>query len=184
MVPLNLDSSHKVSSRIFKSFILLFKLLTNRYGIYCISGSGINVPPPTSVDKNANLAPLADGEEDDGQYREDPSIYYKNDKFNSPPVKASQFSLSNSVRSSQPVYNQNHFASAQPAPVSQQNFNYQHQQQQPAFQYQQRNYQPQPQSNSFYQPQSYSHYQPEQFRGHPATNFDINTGSYSVSYTG
>lgn len=36
-------------------------------------GNDINVPPPTL--SNDRPGPLGDGEEDDGQYREDPSIY-------------------------------------------------------------------------------------------------------------
>jgi hypothetical protein len=58
-------------------------------------------------------------------------------------------------------------------------------------------YQPQPQQQqNYYQPQQQqNYYRPSNnyqqaaaphdiFQGHPATNFDINTGSYSVSYGG
>lgn len=46
------------------------------------AGSDINVPPPTVNDKTPNS--LGPNEEDDGQYREDPSIYYKDEKYNRP----------------------------------------------------------------------------------------------------
>lgn len=44
-------------------------------------------------------------------------------------------------------------------------------------------YQPQPQYYHNYQRQP-AQYDPNIFRGHPATNVDINTGSYSLSYSG
>ncbi|XP_026682959.1 uncharacterized protein LOC103514108, partial [Diaphorina citri] len=49
------------------------------------AGTGIDVPPPTLVNENA----LQNADYDDGQYREDPSIYWKTDKFNSVPAAKS-----------------------------------------------------------------------------------------------
>lgn len=40
------------------------------------AGSGINVPPPAPVSSNSINEP-----EDDGQYREDPSIYHTDPKY-------------------------------------------------------------------------------------------------------
>lgn len=40
------------------------------------TGSGINVPPPPAVNSNSIENP-----DDDGQYREDPSVYYTDPKY-------------------------------------------------------------------------------------------------------
>lgn len=155
------------------------------------AGNDINVAPPT-VNQNQNYAsaqPLAPGEEDDGQYREDPSVYYKNDVYNQPAQQSYQ----------QPAYQQQTY-------------------QQPTQQYYrpQQNYNPQSFLNSdfFRNFNSAPRYTPPQpaprynnpaprynnpvpnynnhnpgyntgfvnFAGHPAQNLDINSGSYTVNY--
>ncbi|XP_015590366.1 uncharacterized protein LOC107265434 [Cephus cinctus] len=158
------------------------------------AGSGINVPPPT-VNGNSIAGP--NDPQDDGQYREDPSIYYTDPKYTngehykpapkqryqqpaySPPQQRYQQPAAPPAPAYNPVparynppatYNQ-------PAPVEPE---YQ-QQYQPEYQpeYQQQYQQPQ------YQPSQYSAPAPipqSRFQGHPASNIDINSGSYSVNY--
>lgn len=47
------------------------------------TGNEIQVPPPTlKVNENAIARPLAPNEIDDGQYREDPSVYYQDETYN------------------------------------------------------------------------------------------------------
>lgn len=127
--------------------------------------------PPSTVDNNQYDAarPLAEGEEDDGQYREDPSIYYKDDRYNSKPAYKTP--------SYQPVQQQQYYQPTA-APVVQQQpqhrFQYQAEQQPRYYQQPQTTYQ-----STYQQPQA--RYQ----QHHPAaTNYDLNTGSYSLSYTG
>uniref|UniRef100_W8C0V2 Cuticle protein 6 n=1 Tax=Ceratitis capitata TaxID=7213 RepID=W8C0V2_CERCA len=69
------------------------------------AGSDINVPPPTLT--NSNPYPLGPNEVDDGQYREDPAVYYRDQKFNRPPVAASKFSLDNLHQPQRPQYYNN-----------------------------------------------------------------------------
>lgn len=135
------------------------------------AGSEVNVAPPTLT--NNYPKPLGPNEEDDGQYREDPSIYYKNDP--------------NNVESPQQSYNQPSRFASQPSytPQSYQQPAYQQQPyQQPS--YQQPSYRPQTSFNSFSQPRynsappAYPNY--NQFNGHPASNIDIQSGSYTVQY--
>ncbi|XP_063822822.1 activating signal cointegrator 1 complex subunit 2 homolog [Ostrinia nubilalis] len=188
-------------------------------------GSGIMVPPPTLNDHPTNA--LTDGQEDDGQYREDPRIYEDpkyNGKSQSRPAPLRQFHQS-SIRAQpepqpQPQYQQYSQPQtlSQPQPIrtspvySQQTslFNQSPQQfpqefrgqsqiyhQQPQFSY--NSYTPQPASYNQYQPQTYQpqtyqqqNYQPQNyqnqnynpFSGHPAQNFDPNTGSYTINFTG
>lgn len=156
-------------------------------------GTDINVPPPTL--NNNNPYPLGPNEEDDGQYREDPSVYFKDSKYNTKstaaaPVYRPQAQSYNSAPNQ--YYTQNN---VQPEP-------YKPPQTQHRFQYQtQPQYQAQPQ----YQPQPQTHYQPQssfQSRFQPTnnhngytpnkynnnvnglTNLDLSSGSYSLSYTG
>lgn len=155
-----------------------------------IVGSDINVPPPT-VNNDNNISPLGPNDVDDGQYREDPSIYYRDDKYNTEPVKTvsqparlqsnsfeTNFKTNNNQFQPQSRFRLQQQPEYQSQSYQQQNqFQNQQYQQQPSFegrQFQQQQYQPS------YQPSS----QADLFRGHPATQFDINTGSYSVSYTG
>ncbi|KAG5673280.1 hypothetical protein PVAND_003340 [Polypedilum vanderplanki] len=170
------------------------------------SGTDINVPPPTiHNDRDSLYQKLRDGEIDDGQYREDPAIYL-DPKYNSKPSSkaAAQFTRFNQSPAPKPfVPAQNYQYQTTPAPYiepqTQKPF-YQTRFQAPLAQnnyYQpepqpQQYYQPQPQPQNYYKP-SYNnnnYYRPapqtphDIFQGHPATNFDINTGSYSVNYVG
>lgn len=136
------------------------------------AGTDINVPPPTLT--NSNYPALGPNEEDDGQYREDPSIYYKDDRYNSKPSAPAYQSRPAPVQynSGPQQYFENNVnqAPAQAAPVYQQP--QQQQQQQHRFQA---------------QPQYYQQPQQQQQRSdywHPNAKVDINTGSYSLSYTG
>ncbi|KAH8395875.1 hypothetical protein KR215_008921, partial [Drosophila sulfurigaster] len=142
------------------------------------AGSHINVPPPTLT--NSNPYPLGPNELDDGQYREDPAVYYKDQKFNRPAVAASKFSLNDFGQRHQ---QQPQYAPA-PAPAPARPYY------NPTPQYynppapQPRYYQP-PAQQSYYAPQQQQPYngQPEQH--HPALrNLNIYTGSYSIDYTG
>lgn len=147
-----------------------------KFVIFNISGNDINVPPPTLTNNNPNLTPLGPNEEDDGQYREDPSIYYKDQKYNKKPIPATNFRL-NSIEQQQKqpplrAYNPPAPQSFAPSPP-----------QYPA-------YQP-PQQRSYQQPY-YQSPSPNPYNGvnvpnqhHPALkNIDIWSGSYSISYTG
>ncbi|KAH8283896.1 hypothetical protein KR054_004667, partial [Drosophila jambulina] len=143
------------------------------------AGSHINVPPPTLT--NSNPYPLGPNELDDGQYREDPAVYYKDQKFNRPLAPASKFSLNDFGRGHQQPQayapqqppQQPYYSSAPPQP--------QYYNPQPAPQ--PRYYQPQ---NNYYNPQP--HQQP--YAGlpqqhHPSLrNLNLYTGSYSIDYTG
>uniref|UniRef100_A0A1L8E3U0 Putative cuticular protein 97eb n=1 Tax=Nyssomyia neivai TaxID=330878 RepID=A0A1L8E3U0_9DIPT len=126
-------------------------------------GTDINVPPPTLDNNPEAIRALGPNEEDDGQYREDPSVYYKDEKFNTParqhPVSQhgfnyqaapNQYYAQNTVQEQEPVYQ----------PQQQHRFNYQ---------------------QPYYQPQQHH----GRYQAHPsATHFDINTGSYTLQYTG
>ncbi|CAK1600584.1 unnamed protein product [Parnassius mnemosyne] len=191
-------------------------------------GYGIMVPPPTLNDpSNA----LADGQEDDGQYREDPKIY-EDPKYNgrAQPRPSSGFRQYQQSAQPEPQYQsaqqyQPVQQYKQPAPVFQQSqtaqqpqlsqfrsqlytqsnlFNQAPQQfpqsrpqsqvyhQQPQFSYQAYTPQPYNQNQNYqaanyqqaYQPQSYQSQNYNPFSGHPAQNFDPNTGSYSINFTG
>lgn len=140
------------------------------------AGTDINVPPPTL--NNNNYPPLGANEEDDGQYREDPSVYYKDSRYNSKPASAPAYQPRPApayqprpapvqYNSAPQQYYQNNVTPAPaPAPVE------------PTYQQPQHRFQPQPQ---YYQPAA-----PQQRNEywHPNAKVDINTGSYSLSYTG
>nr|XP_029717714.1 pupal cuticle protein 27-like [Aedes albopictus]XP_029717715.1 pupal cuticle protein 27-like [Aedes albopictus] len=129
------------------------------------AGTDINVPPPTLT--NTNYPPLGPNEEDDGQYREDPSVYYKDARYNSKPSSVPAYQPRPAPVQYNPApqqYYQNNVTPA-PAPAA------------PVYQQPQHRFQPQPQ---YYQA-------PQQQRSeywHPNARVDINTGSYSLSYTG
>lgn len=53
------------------------------------AGNEIQVAPPTLRSNNNAARPLGPEEEDDGQYREDPAAYYKNDPYAQPQQKNS-----------------------------------------------------------------------------------------------
>lgn len=118
-----------------------------------VAGPGIPVPPPTAQVQSENTIE----EYDDGQYHEDPSIYYKTDKpltskIAAPrPTPSAAFAAPNFRLESQ--YNPQQ---AQPAPVD---------------------------YNWYRQPQN-AQYNPNIFQGHPATNFDPFSGSYTINYSG
>lgn len=117
------------------------------------AGPGITVPPPTLHVQNGNSIE----DYDDGQYREDPSIYYKTDK----PI----------VGSRPPTV-------VKTAPVSPPATNFRYESPQLPYN--------QPAQYNWYKPEpaSAASYNPAQFRGHPATNFDPFTGSYTINYSG
>lgn len=124
-------------------------------------GNEINVAPPTLND-NYPVKPLGPNEEDDGQYREDPSIYYKDEKYNQNPAPSYQSSSSKTSFNS--------FGSRYTQPSYQQSY------QQPSYQprYQQPSYQQsyQPSYQQSYQP-AYQQpaYQQPAFR--PTTKFSF-----------
>jgi hypothetical protein len=168
------------------------------------SGDGINVAPAALHNAVNNYPALGPDEIDDGQYREDPAIY-NDPRYNSKPSKSTQFRV-NQPAYKQPAYKpvqqqqtyqqqsyqqpayeepqtqrpyfQSRFsAPATPAPV-QSNYYQPQQQQQPQQNFYRSQQQP---SNNYYQQQQ----QPDQhniFQGHPASNLDLSTGSYSVTY--
>lgn len=141
------------------------------------AGSEVNVAPPT-LTNNYPAKPLGPNEEDDGQYREDPSVYYKNDPYNSDPPQQQQQSYQ------QPSFSSRFSQASYQPPSQQQSY------QQSSFQqqsYQQPSYRPQTQLSSFSQPRYNNPAPPafpnyNQFNGHPASNVDIFSGSYSVNY--
>jgi len=142
------------------------------------AGSHINVPPPTLT--NSNPYPLGPNELDDGQYREDPAVYYKDQKFNRPLSPASKFSLNDFGRGQQ---QQQPYAPPpqQPAP------------QRPYYNPTPQYYNPPAPQPRYYQPPAQNYYNPQQqqpYRGlpeqhHPSLrNLNLYTGSYSIDYTG
>ncbi|XP_058127541.1 pupal cuticle protein 27 [Anopheles ziemanni] len=133
-------------------------------------GTDINVPPPTL--SNSNYPPLGPNEEDDGQYREDPSIYYKDSRYNSKPAPYNPRPAPVAYNPAPQQYYRNTAAPEVPAAT------YQPQQPQPQHRFQP---QPQPQQQQYYQPAVPQH-RADQW--HPNAKVDINTGSYSLSYTG
>lgn len=151
------------------------------------AGSHINVPPPTLT--NNNPYPLGPNELDDGQYREDPAVYYKDQKFNRP-IAASKFSLNDFGRGGYQQPQQPQYAPA-PAPAPAPARPYYNPTPQyynpPAPAPQPRYYQP-PAQQPYYGHQQQQPHQPyaglpEQH--HPALrNLNLYTGSYSIDYTG
>lgn len=137
------------------------------------AGNEIQVPPPTLKNDYSAAKPLGPNEEDDGQYREDPSVYYKNE-----PGTRSQPRYPQQTYQPQPSY--------QPQPAYQPAYRPQPQPAyQPAFRPQSNfnfgsNFNTQPRYNYNPVPPAFPNYNP--FQGHPATNVDINSGSYSVNY--
>jgi hypothetical protein len=140
------------------------------------AGTGINVAPPT-LNNNYNQGNSLGSDQDDGQYREDPSIYYKSSSFNSAPSRPSY----QNTYQSRPSYNE-HSYNHNPQPSYQERYNPPPQQQYnpPP----QQHYNPPQQRYNYPQQQYYPKIDPNQFRGHPATNFDVYSGSYSVNYSG
>lgn len=144
-------------------------------------GTDINVPPSTTDEQNYSaVRPLAPGEEDDGQYREDPSVYYTDERYNRPAAPAKQ------APAPRPQYYQQPAAQYE-EPQEQQ---YEQPQQYQAQQYQTQQYQApqQQQQHRFQYQQPRAYYQPQQQQRYQAQpqqpGYDINTGSYTVSFTG
>lgn len=149
------------------------------------SGEGINVAPAAKHNAATSYPALGPNEIDDGQYREDPNMY-NDPRYNSKPSKAVNFRVNPAPAPARPAYQPQQQQNYQPAP----------QYQEPVYQttarpfYQARfsapaqpNYYQAPQQN-YYRPQStYQH--PDQvniFQGHPASNLDLSTGSYTITY--
>lgn len=161
------------------------------------SGDGINVAPAAVHNQASSYPALAAGEIDDGQYREDP-LMYNDPRYNSKPSKASQFRV-NASPAPRPNYNQQPAYKAPQqtyrAPQQQQQEEYYEEPQTQRPYYQSRFSAPaapaatqnyyQPQQNYFNRPSNNNYYHPDQvdiFQGHPASNLDLSTGSYSVTY--
>lgn len=150
------------------------------------AGTDINVPPPTL--NNDVPYPLGPNEEDDGQYREDPSIYFKDSKYNTKPAArpayvAPQPQNYNSAPNQYFRNNPAPIRNAAPAPIYNPQPSYT-----PESTFQSRfSSQPTYNSQPSYNPQPqhrFNQYSGQNFNGHPATNLDLNTGSYSLTYTG
>lgn len=169
-----------------KVVTLIFHLLHNWFSSFgltpvafsCLPGTDINVPPVATDEQNyaANIRPLAPGEEDDGQYREDPDVYWKDARYNQPAAAPVQ------KQAPRPQYYQQP-AAAPAAPQYQEEEYEQPQYVQPAapqhrFQYQQ--------PRAYYQApvQQPRYHQAQHQAQQPQPGYDINTGSYSISYTG
>lgn len=104
--------------------------------------------------------------DDDGQYREDPTQYYRSESSAQRPSSnhhAASFGNFNS-RSTQPQYH-----APAPAPV--------HHNPAPV------HHAPAPVHQAYHHAAA-PRQDPNQFRGHPASNIDINSGSYTISYSG
>ncbi|ALC45589.1 Cpr97Eb, partial [Drosophila busckii] len=148
------------------------------------AGSHINVPPPTLT--NSNPYPLGPNELDDGQYREDPAVYYKDQKYNRP-IAASKFSLNN-FNNPQQQQQQPQYAPAPAPQPAQPYYNPQPRYYNPPAP-QPRYYQPAAPQQPYYAPQQQQQQQ-QQYAGlpqqhHPSLrNLNIYTGSYSIDYTG
>ncbi|XP_076656447.1 cuticular protein 27 [Halictus rubicundus] len=161
------------------------------------AGAGINVPPPTLT---GNSIANPNVPEDDGQYREDPSVYYTDPRF----TNGERYAPVPRQPVQQPIQQQT--PRPLPAPIYTPpryppRVQYQPQpqpQHQPQFQPQ---LQPRPQYQPEYQPQYRSQYQPQYqgqqqqsiypaaplqsgLQGRPAPNADPNAGlaSYTVNY--
>nr|AGJ70277.1 cuticular protein BJ [Laodelphax striatellus] len=120
------------------------------------AGTGINVPPPT-INANANSVYSGPEDYDDGQYREDPSIYWKDPKYNAGGASKPTYSAPPAQPAYRPAPQANYYkAPAAPAPPQQNYYN-----------------PPAPQPNYYNAPP----------QSHQAIkNIDYITGSYSVTY--
>lgn len=142
------------------------------------------MPPPTTDEQNysANIRPLGPGEEDDGQYREDPSVYWKDERYNqavAAPVQKQaprqQYYQPQQQQQQQvaPQYEEQEYEQPQyQAPVAQHRFQYAQQREQ------------QQQPRAYYQAPVVQQQQQRYQAPAPQPGYDINTGSYSVSYSG
>ena len=164
------------------------------------AGQGIEVAPPTLTNNNNNNY-LGPNDQDDGQYREDPSIYYKDPRYNDGySYTGTSSSSSSRQQPSQPRYqqayspprqtysqpSQTYSQPSQPSYNAQPSYSQSNYNTQPSYDSQPRYSQPRydQEQDSYYnsQPRQPIYVDPNLFRGHPASNFDVNTGSYSISY--
>ncbi|GJQ85214.1 hypothetical protein Trydic_g12501 [Trypoxylus dichotomus] len=168
------------------------------------AGNEINVAPPTLNNNYEQLKPLAPNEEDDGQYREDPSVYYKNEAYANTDNRSPQTSYRPNYQQTayqQQAYQPEPEYRPQYKPPSYQQQSYQEPSyQKPSYQpaYQQPSYRPQSYQEPSYQEPTYQQpsYRPvtrfgfdsannnNQYSGgrQPSTNVDYYSGSYSVNY--
>ncbi|KAL6260507.1 hypothetical protein P5V15_008031 [Pogonomyrmex californicus] len=147
-------------------------------------GPGINVPPPTLTGNS--IAGNANEPEDDGQYREDPSIYHTDPRF----TNGERYDLAPKYRQQPIAYNPPQQTA--PAAYNQPRYN-------PPVNYQPTTVRPrfQPEYRPQYRSQYESQYQGQQLQsaypspaipagpqGHVATNIDVNAGlaSYTINY--
>ncbi|KAL2715174.1 LIM domain-binding protein 3-like [Vespula squamosa] len=138
------------------------------------AGAGINVPPPTLTSANS----IANEPEDDGQYREDPSVYYTDPRYTNgeryeprPPAQSYNLQRRPSVDSRSLPSNSMPIAPRMSAPRYEAAYRPQYQ---PQYQGQQG------QGRSLYTPMAYQ----AGYQGHPAPNVVSNAGlaSYTINY--
>lgn len=174
------------------------------------AGTDVTVAPPTLNQNPAAQYPLGPDDEDDGQYREDPAIYYNKDP-NYVPSAPSEDAYA------RPSFEMNYIPTTygQPRPQTYAQPTYSPPTYSPpVYQPPRPTYTPSytppaptynpPQYNDYYNnrvnnpapqynyapqrsywnptPASYPGYSPNMFAGHPAQNVDIWTGSYTVNY--
>ncbi|KAI4486961.1 hypothetical protein M0802_012177 [Mischocyttarus mexicanus] len=145
-------------------------------------GAGINVPPPTLTSSNS----IANGPEDDGQYREDPSVYYTDPRFTNGeryeprPPSNQPYSLQRRPPFNSPSFSSSSSLPSNPQPIaprvsaSQSEVTYQPQYQ-PQYQGQQG------QGRSLFTPMAYR----TGYQGHPEPNIvssNAGTASYTINY--
>jgi hypothetical protein len=150
------------------------------------TGDGINVAPAAVHNAASSYPALGPDEIDDGQYREDP-LMYNDPRYNSKPSKAAANFRYNAPQQQRPRVQQQQPQQnyiEQPQTQTERPY-YQSRFSAPAQPQQQNYYQPQQQQNYYRPPQNNYYQHPDQvniFQGHPATNLDLATGSYSVTY--
>ena len=151
------------------------------------TGTGINVPPPAAAANSINTYEKYDDNQDDGQYRpaqyETPYEYQpeqeqqqiQSPNFNFAPAQQPQQSLfqnqpirprqrqSNRARAFNNVNNQQQTYYQQPAQAQQQQYT-------------------QPAAPTYSNYNSAPALGPNVFQGHPASNINLNSGSYSINY--
>ncbi|KAF7396091.1 hypothetical protein HZH68_010141 [Vespula germanica] len=138
------------------------------------AGAGINVPPPTLTSANS----IANEPEDDGQYREDPSVYYTDPRYTNgeryeprPPAQPYNLQRRPPIDSRSLPSNSMPIAPRMSAPRYEAAYRPQYQ---PQYQGQQG------QGRSLYTPMAYQ----AGYQGHPAPNVVSNAGlaSYTINY--
>ncbi|XP_019761732.1 DNA-directed RNA polymerase II subunit rpb1 [Dendroctonus ponderosae] len=167
------------------------------------AGTDVTVAPPTLTQNAEAQRPLGPNEEDDGQYREDPAVYYKNDPNYVPKAPSynsyarPSFQMSYAPAPTQPPYSapvKPTYAPFNPpaptyAPYSPPAPTYSPPQFNDYYNNRVNNPIPTPAPHSNYAPQM-SYWNPSPpaypgynaFQGSPAQNVDIWSGSYTVNY--